>query len=345
MALLWLEGFDSIGTSLGSNPAPTGILSRRYPTVIYPDYSVLRAGRISGYSLECTAGWPDFRTPHLTTNVTLIVGFAYQCNGDHNGVIFGLYDGATLGVNLHREYGGDLGIYRGSTLLAATSGLGLLTSTWYWIEMKVLCNGTTGTYEVRVGGVTKLSGTGANTKAGSNNYHNVVQVVKGPGAGMCRFDDIYILDGSGAANNDFLGNRKVVALYPNGDIGGYTDFTCSSGSTHYALVDENPINDDTDYVESGTSGHKDLWDYPSLSGTGSTVNGVEVNTMVKETDAQNMTLNTLIKSGATEDAGAGEVIGAANYKAMRRIAEVDPDTGVAWTTSGVNAAQFGIKVG
>jgi len=146
-------------------------------------------------------------------------------------------------------------------------------------------------------------------------------------------------------NNDFLGNRKVVAFYPNGDVSGFTDFTCSSGGTHYALVDENPVNDDTDYVEDGTTGHKDLWDYPSLSGTGSTVSGIEVNTMAKETDARSMTLNTLIKSGTTEDAGTGELVGAASYRVMRRIAETDPDTGVAWTTGGVNAAQFGIKVG
>jgi len=248
-------------------------------------------------------------------------------------------------VNLHHEYGGDLGVYRGATQLGVTSGLGLVLNTWYWIEFKVLCNGTTGTYEVRVGGVNKLSGTGANTKAGSNNFHNVVQFVVGPATGRCRYDDIYILDGSGSANNDFLGNRKVVALFPNADVGGYTDFTCSSGSTHYALVDENPVNDDTDYVEDGTSGHKDLWDYPSLTGTGSTVNGLEVHTMAKETDAQSMTLNTLIKSGATEDAGTGEVVGAMSYRSVRRISETDPDTGVAWTTTGVNAAQFGIKVG
>jgi hypothetical protein len=344
MALLWIEGFEDIGTSLGSNPAPTGVLSRKYPTVIYPDYTVLRAGRVAGYSLECTAGWPDIRTPQLTTNATMVVGLGYWFDADYSGRLFGLYDGTTLGMNVHKEYGGELGVYRGSTQLAVTSGLGLVTSTWYWIEFKTLCNSSAGTYELRVGGVSKLSASSQNTKAGSNNYHNVFQML-GAANGKCRYDDIFILDGSGSSNSSFLGNRKVVALYPNGDVAGYADFTCSSGSTHYALVDENPVNDDTDYVEDGTIGHKDLWDYPSLAGTGSNVSGIQINSMVRETDAASMTLNTLIKSGATEDVGTGEVIGSTSYRSLRRISETDPDTGLPWTVSGVNAAQFGIKVG
>jgi hypothetical protein len=67
--------------------------------------------------------------------------------------------------------------------------------------------------------------------------------------------------------------------------------------------------------------------------------------MAKESDATSLTLNTLIKSGATEDAGTGEVIASASYKVLRRVSETDPATGVAWTVSGLNAAQFGVKVG
>lgn len=344
MALLWIEGFEGIGSTDGAAPAPSGILARKYPTVIYPDYMLLRPGRVAGHAIEYTAGWPDLRTPALTTNATMVVGFGYYYTAGFAGKIIGLYDGTTLGMNVHVESGGELGVYRGTTQLGVTSGLGLLMNTWYYIEFKVVCNATTGSYELRVGGVTKLSASGVNTKAGSNNYHNIFQTV-GPASGACRFDDIYLLDGSGSANNDFLGNRKVVALFPSGDVGGYQDFTCSAGSDHYALVDENPVNDDTDYVESSTSGHKDLWDYPSLTGTGSTVSGIQINTMVKETDATNFTLNTLIKSGATEDAGTGEVIGSTSYKVLKRISETDPATGLPWTVSGINAAQFGVKVG
>jgi len=344
MALLWIEGFEGVGTNVGGHPSPTGILARKYPTVIYPDYMWLVAGRTGGYAIDLNGVWAELYTPNLTTDATMVVGFGYYYTATYQGKIVALYDGATLGVNLQQASGGELAVYRGTTLLGTTSGLGLLMSTWYWIELKVVCNATTGSYELRVGGVSKLSASGVNTKAGSNNYHTRVGFL-GPASGAEWLDDIYILDGSSSVNNDFLGNRKVVALFPNGDVGGYQDFTCSAGSDHYALVDENPVNDDTDYVESGTTGNKDLWDYPSLTGTGTNIAGIQINTMVKETDAMSMTLNTLIKSGAAEDAGTGETIGSTSYRVLRRISETDPDTGVAWTVSGINAAQFGVKVG
>lgn len=345
MALLWIEGFEGIGSTDGAAPAPSGILARKYAYMAYPDsYMLLRAGRVAGYSLECTAGWPDIRTPALTTNATMVVGFGYYFTASFTNVIISLYDGVQRGMNVRMVSGGELAVYRDATLLATTSGLGLLLNTWYWIEFKVVCNDTTGSYELRVGEVNKLSASGVDTKAGTNAYHTTFQMV-GAQTGICRFDDIYILDGSGSINNDFLGNQKVVGLFPNGDVGGYTDFTLSTGTDHYAVVDENPINDNTDYAESATTGHKDLYDYPVLTGTGSVISGVQINTMVRETDANTFSLKTLIKSGATEDEGSAEVIGSTSYKNLKRISETDPATAAAWTVSGINAAQFGIKVG
>lgn len=343
MSLLWIEGFEGLGSTDSAHPAPTGVLTRKYGTVNWPDYMWLLAGRFGGHCIDFSGVWAELYTPDLTTNATMVVGLAYYFTAAHTAKIVALHDGSTLGMNLKLAENGELAVYRGTTFLNQTQGLGLHSGTWYYIEFKVLCNSSTGTFEVRVGGVNKLSATGVNTKAGSHDYHTKVGLF-GPGSGACWFDDWYVLDGAGSANNDFLGNRKVVALFPNSDVGGYQDFTCSSGSDHYALVDDNPVNDDTDYVESSTSGHKDLWDYPSLSGTGSTISGLQVNSMVKESDANPFTFNTLIKSGTTEDAGTGEAIGSTSYKVLRRISETDPNTSSAWTTSGVNAAQFGIKV-
>ena len=345
MALLWIEGFEGVGATDGAAPSPSLVLERKYPTSAYPgSYAILRPGRVAGHSLEFTAGWPDIRTGSLTTNATMIVGFGYYFTALQNGKIIGLYDGTQQGLNVRLTSAGELAVYRDTTSLATTSGLGLATGTWYYIEFKVVCNGTTGSYELRVDGVSKLSASGTNTKAGSHNYHDRFQMV-GQSSGACRFDDLYILDGSGSANNDFLGKRRVVGLFPTSDVGGYQDFACSSGSDHYALVDENPVNDDTDYVQSSTTGHKDLWNHSALSGTGTSIAGIQINTMAKESDATSLALSTLVKSGAAEDAGTGEVIASATYRCLRRISETDPATGVAWTVSGLNAAQFGVKVG
>jgi len=344
MALLWIEGFECMGATDGVAPSPSGIMARKYPGYAYLDqYMLLRPGRVVGHSIEFTAGWPDVRTQPLTTNATMVVGFGHYFTSLQNAKIIGLYDGTQQGINLRLTSAGELAIYRDTTSLATTSGLGLAINTWHYIELKVVCNDTTGSYEVRVDGTNVLSASGVDTKAGSNAYHNRFQMV-GPGAGQWRFDDIYILDGSGSTNNDFLGKRRVVGLYPTSDVPSYQDFTCSSGSDHYALVDENPVNDDTDYVEDATSGHKDLWNHSALSGTGTSVAGIQINTMARETDATSVGLYTLIKSGATENTGTSEVVASATYRTLRRISETDPDTGVAWTIAGLNAAQFGVQV-
>jgi len=344
MALLWIEGFECMGSTDGAAPSPSGIVERKYPSSAYPGlYMLIQPGRIAGHSLEFTAGWPDIRSKPLTTNASMVVGFGFRLSALQNGKIIALYDSTQQGMNVRITSAGELSVYRDNTSLATTSGLGLAINTWYYIEFKVLCNSSTGTYELRVDGTMKLNASSTNTKAGSHDYHNIVQMT-GMSSGTCRRDDMYILDGSGSANNDFLGKRRVVGLFPTSDLTSYQDFTCSSGSDHYALVDENPVNDDTDYVEDATTGHKDLWNHSALSGTGTSIAGIQINTMVRETDATSVGLYTLIKSGTTENTGTSEVIASATYRNLGRISEMDPDTGVAWTVAGLNAAKFGVQV-
>lgn len=340
MALLWIEGFEGFGTADNNNPQPSGVLGRKYPYVYEPNSCYLVPGRIAGHALEFRT-WPYIQTPALTTNATLVIGFGWNTASLGDRRVLTLQDGSTDGVNIQMTSGGELAVYRGGSLLGQTTGFGLLTNTWYWIELKVVC-GAVGSFDLRVGGTIVLSNPGINTKAGSHDYHDVV-VIGAPMYLTARFDDIYILDGSGVVNNNFLGNVKVLGILPSADVGGYTDFAPSSGTDHYALVDENPINDDSDYVESSTSGHKDLWDYTNLPGVGA-IKGLQINSEVRETDANSFSLKTLIKSDTIESADAGQAIASASYRTLRRISEVDPATTAVWLLSAVNAARFGVEV-
>lgn len=76
---------------------------------------------------------------------------------------------------------------------------------------------------------------------------------------------MYVLDGTGTTNNDFLGDINVRTLKPNGDAS--VAMTRSGGTTNAENVDNIPVSadwDDTSYVESGTSTTKDLYDYTAL---------------------------------------------------------------------------------
>jgi hypothetical protein len=342
--LLWIDGFDNYGTSTGVAPQPAGVMTRRYPRIMYEDIRFeVETGRLSGYAIQLIADTAGCFSPGpLTTDATMVVGVALKFGAlvNTDGLVR-FYDGETLGVNLRLTSAGELAVYRGTTVLGTTSGLGLQINTWYYVELKVLCNDTTGTYEVHVGGVSVLSATGVDTKAGSNAYHTTFWIF-GYGS-LCNpyFDDLYCLDGSGSANNDFLGNMRVVTLRPNSD-GDSSQFTPSAGS-NYTCVDEVALNDNTDYVESGTTDNKDLYNYENTSLT--TIAGVAVCTDCRETDADNMDLKIVCKSGDTESDGTAIPVQTSSFITKQRLLETDPNTSAAWTPTNLNAAQFGVKVG
>ncbi len=347
MALLWIEGFENIGSTDNAAVSPTGILGRKY-TASIDSGTKLQPGRIAGHSLE--VGYANsIRTRTLTTNATMIVGCAWRASSfsvsaGYSDVIIGLADDTQKGTCLCITTTGDLAVYRDSTLLKKTTGLGLSVNTWYYLEFKVTCNSTTGSFEVRLGGVNVLSDTGVNTKAGTHNYHNNLLLGWLVSGQTCRYDDLYVCDASGAVNNTFLGNMKVLSISPTGDTA-TEQFTPSANASHYTLVDDNPIDDDTTYTEDSVSGHQDIWDYGTVVGAGATIAGIQINTCVRETDANSFTLKTPIVSGGNTSTDAAQAIGTTNYIVRYRISETDPNTTAAWTANGVNAAQFGVEVG
>jgi hypothetical protein len=343
MALLWIEGFEGFGTSVGNAPSPTGIVEQKWTTST-ESLMDIETGRLGGYSLQFTGAATSLIKSGLTTNATMIVGMAVKFLVITDTYPFLRFlDGATSGCGVYVTPLGELAVKRGTTSLGITSGLGIVTDTWYYIEFKVVCNDTTGSFELRVGGVSVLDDSGIDTKAGTHTYHDGVQlrIVEGAGEDTW-FDDFYCLDGSGATNNDFLGNMRVIAIRPDGDTAA-NGFTRSGGAENYDLVNEAPCDDDTSYVESGTSTTKDLYTYDAVSGLGDSIKGIQINTVCRETDANSFSLVTVAKLGTTESNSAAAVIGTTDYVTKTRLMETDPD-GNAWTISNVDATQFGIKV-
>ncbi len=340
MTLLWVDGFESYGTSNGSAPSPTGILARQY-TVVDEDNMDIEEGRLgSGHSLELGySAISSIKTPILTTDDTLIVGFAWRPAVSIIADVVYLYDGGTEGMGITFNYG-RLSIMRGSTVLETTN-FQINTNNWYWIEFKVKCNDSTGTYELRIGETVIASDTGVDTKAGSNNYHDIVKLIGGASNDIGRFDDFYVCDGAGAVNNDFLGNVKVTTLFPDG-AGTTTDFTPSAGA-NFENVDEQLIDEDSTYNESSTSTHKDTYTYDNV-GALTDIKGLQINTLCRETDVTSFSLKTPIRSNGTDYDDSAQVIGTTDYVFKRRLAELDPNTSAAWLAAAINAAEFGIKV-
>ncbi len=340
MSLLWVDGFEGYGSTPGATPAPSGILARRYSSVGYESYMNIEAGRISGYGLRFDNSSSLMYTPTLNTDATIIVGLAVKLTSTSTSYFLALYDGGTLGVNLGWAPGGELCLKCGaSTILGTTSGLGFMTGAWYWIELKILVNSTTGTYELRVGGVDVLSDTGVNTQQGAHTYYDAVKF--GATSLDPYFDDFYICNGAGSINNDFLGNVHILAIFPDGD-GASSDWTPNTVN-NYEGVDETVADGDTTYVESNTVNHVDLYTYADLPAL-NIVRGIQINTDCRETSANSYNLITEIRSGGNTYDDTEQLIGTTSYVTKRRISELDPNTANTWLYGDINSAEFGIKV-
>ena len=89
-------------------------------------------------------------------------------------------------------------------------------------------------------------------------------------------DDVYVTNTSTR-----LGESRVAVLYPSADTA-HADWTPSTGTDHYALVDETTVNSDTDYVASGTVGDLDLYEVGDLPFTPESIHAVQVTTCARK---------------------------------------------------------------
>lgn len=276
---------------------------------------------------------------------TVIIGAAIRCpdglnNSSEYTHLFDFAPACTIRLRGNGDLRLDRNIGLTSTANVAVAVGAIATPTdWNYIEAKITFS-STGSYDIRVNGVTVMSGTG-NTDQTSQGTTNLVQFGHVQNKRL-QYDDFYICDDSGTVNNNFLGEVYVQKVRPNA-AGDDADFTPSSGD-NYAAVDEDTIDDDSTYVESRTANEKDLYHYENLdSGVVGTIFGVIAKPVLKKTDGGARTYRLLAKSGSTET-NSGTRYPSVSYVRQGYIWETDPDTSAQWTVSGFNAAQFGLQV-
>jgi hypothetical protein len=238
-----------------------------------------------------------------------------------------------------------LAMYRGTEAgtLLGTSTYELNAGSWYYIEFKGAIHDTTGTYEVRVDGVNKLSDSNVDTRNAGTGIFNTVRV-NGPldGSVYAWVDDLYILDGSGASMNDFLGPQSVEWLVAQAGDGSNAAWTPSTGSDNGAMVDESTPDDDTTYNSSATVDQIDTYNLTNTSLVG-TIRAVQSVLRLKKTDASARTIKTVFRSNSTDyDQTEREVL--TTYAYLLEPRATDPNTSAAWASAAVNALQVGPKV-
>lgn len=228
-----------------------------------------------------------------------------------------------------------LGAYTGSILASASYSL---SAGWHYVEFSAVIDSVSGSATVRVNGQTILSHSG-NTRNGGTNLDIDSITIGHPNAGMS-IDDLYILDSTGSAPyNSFLGDVRVATMTPN-VVGNTTQFTATGDN--YTHLDELPYSA-TDYVSGAGSGTKDTYGMSDLPAGATTIFGLQTNVIAKKSDAGNMSLAPVIRSGSTDYVGTASALGSSDMS-LRTLHEVDPATSTAWTASGVNNLEAGMEV-
>ena len=307
-------------------------------------------GRFGGQSATIPASG-NLRYDVTGNPVTAVVGAAFYLNSTPSAAIqiVELIESAVpnvqvgVGLDTNRR----LIVYRGSVSTVLATGTTVLPNgAWTYIEFKAKVDPTTGTYEVRINGLAtpELSATGQNTRNSSNSFLTGFRLLVSANAISCRFDDIYFLDTTGSAPlNDFLGETRVQTLWPTG-AGASTQWTPSVGSNWQNVDDGNGGNMDSDttYNSSATVGQIDSFALQDLSGT-PTVYSVAMTWDARKDDAAARQVRSRLKSGATIANGTTQTMGS-SFAGSRDVWDTDPATGVAWTSSGVNALEAGYEM-
>lgn len=349
MALLWVDGFESYG-SVNAAPSPTGVLRSKY-NVENESLMTINEGRFSGLKcLTLTASGQTIATPALTSNRTLICGVAFKLSATSEAsyplLSFRVpsLDGATIGfscMDIWVTGNTDLRVNRGGTTLNTTSSLGLTSGTWYYLEFKVYCDNSSGTYDVELDGSSIMSGTGVDTQFAGLNYYTSVSLTGVAGTVDISYDDMYICDGSTGDNNDIIGDCTVKDLRPNGDASG--NWTANSESSKYLEVDEETRDDDS-FIYTDTTGNQQIFEYTNAPGS-LDVKGMMVSTETILDSNKGVGYKHVSQqgTGTVNESSLNCPAGLDNVMTHTEIYDKDPDDS-SWNTALMQGARFGVEM-
>ncbi len=292
----------------------------------------------------------------LSNQATLIIGVAYYTpnlpTSGNIANILALSDNSTVQVTLGYLSSGALQFYRGATsggtgtAIGTSSAPGVIqAAVWNFFEVVVTIDPSAGAVALYMnqpatGATALINSTGLNTRSSSNSYANQVTLKDANLTANTRYDDLYCFDNSGGSFNARLGDQRIITMVPAG-AGSSTQWTPSAGA-NWQCVDEIPPNDDTDYVSTTGVGNTDFYAMQSAS-ISANPNFVVGRIRHRKDDASPHTLQLGVYRGGSS-AFSPDVAVPSSYVFSDYLFPVDPSTSAAWTSTGINAAQFGEKL-
>jgi hypothetical protein len=165
-----------------------------------------------------------------------------------------------------------------STIASTTASV--TAGTWYRLEVRHLISTSVGELELRLydgdntatmtGGTALLNGSGSGEPTTTA---NIQQFFFGPNVSVNQgqlwyLDDLAINDTAGSFQNSWCGPGKITLAIATVDGGGFANsWTPSTGTDHFALVDDLPgtPDEDTTYISTSTAGALDWFRLTNLT--------------------------------------------------------------------------------
>lgn len=343
MALKWIESFDTDVTDFSS---------------IYENVSgtfTTTTGRLQGLGiLSRSTTWPIFRTKNMGNHGTWIVGIAIRPeNQAAEQKLFTILNDTNEQISVWLAPGSistkiKFRVKRGSTTLGTTANE-FTNGFWGYLEVKVVLDttGSDGSVTLRYNEASELALSGIDTTNHASSVANKVEFNVQHGTSQFAVDDIYICDGSGAKNNDLLGDQAAEGKLPNAD-GNRVQWTRNSGSSgHFTYVDDATLDNDTTFlfVPNTSNGLVELWGFPDISQITGDVKGVMLRWAARMDSSGTDNMRPIFRNGGGSEATGTQVsvTSIAGYEWFQQIYEDDPVAAAAWTVSSFNAMEMGLE--
>lgn len=344
MALLRVIGFD-LYTNFAEFDASPDI------DVVTTGNMSLNAtgGRFGGQCLEVDRVDRPFGVDLSTTQVNLLTQFAVQYLprdnvGSRNPIWRVVRDtqpsNTQGGCHALLELRGD-----GTLILQdsdendiATVVQALKPGAWHYLQIDITLNATTGACEVILDGVQIMNVTNQDFADAASTATDFISIGSHD---LTRFDDVIIMDGTGAVFNALIGDVRVTSLLPDGD-GVIAAWANLVGPSNFQDVDDalGAPDDDTTFISSSTLDQINRVTLGDVPGTPDTVHAVAGNVRARNDGANNVAIDIL--SNVSTAQGADKTL-TAGYIWHQSVFEIDPDGGgTAWDEAAVNALELGV---
>ncbi len=263
----------------------------------------------------------------------------------------GVSTNSTVGMVVYDPDAQQFWLTQGDTIrLTWAYSPAVAAASWYHVEVQY--SHASGTWAMRVDGVLLVGG-GVFLLTAQPTYWKIGDPV-GSGTPMnslgessavleavsrtTYWDNIY-------TRNDltFLGPCQVTSRVPTSDSATEEDWTPSSGTDSWAMLDEAKQDGDTTTISSAAVGAITRVKSSTSIGTPATVHGMSVRSVYRKTDATARTIRNQILSNLTVALGA-TVNCQTTYAATADVWETNPATSTAWDKATVEAVEFGVEV-